>query len=200
VTPTLDHLEKTLADAYRKEIEQEENIWRSLPFFTATLALQMAALFQVLDKVPPWTTWQGVLCAVLLAFAAAATLVALGFMVAAIYPAEFRYVASEPDLVTYATDLDRAEDETPEAEQGGDALAAFKRELARQYAIATHHNRRINQRRARRRSIAGLAALASILATVLLVGGVMTPYVPNGQGTGEHRAPTRTPAAGTPAE
>jgi hypothetical protein len=30
--PLLDHLEKTFADAYRKEIDQEENVWRSLPF------------------------------------------------------------------------------------------------------------------------------------------------------------------------
>lgn len=27
---TLDPIEKTLADAYRKEIDQEENVWRSV--------------------------------------------------------------------------------------------------------------------------------------------------------------------------
>jgi hypothetical protein len=35
----LDHLEKIFGDAYRKEVDQEENVWRSLPFFAATLAL-----------------------------------------------------------------------------------------------------------------------------------------------------------------
>jgi hypothetical protein len=50
--PALAHIEKTLADSYRREIDQEENIWRSLPFFAATLALQMAALFQMIDKFP----------------------------------------------------------------------------------------------------------------------------------------------------
>jgi len=49
---TLDHVEKTLADAYRKEIEQEENVWRSLPFFAGTLALQLAAMFQAIDRLP----------------------------------------------------------------------------------------------------------------------------------------------------
>lgn len=44
--PILDHIGKTLADQYRKEIDQEENVWRSLPFFAATLALQVAALAQ----------------------------------------------------------------------------------------------------------------------------------------------------------
>ncbi len=42
--PLLDHLEKTFAEAYRKEVDQEENVWRSLPFFAATLALQVASL------------------------------------------------------------------------------------------------------------------------------------------------------------
>jgi hypothetical protein len=48
----LDHLEKTLADSYRKEIDQEENVWRSLPFFAATLALQMAAIVGLVEKLP----------------------------------------------------------------------------------------------------------------------------------------------------
>jgi hypothetical protein len=50
--PALNYIERTLADSYRKEIDQEENVWRSLPFFAATLALQVATLFQVIDKLP----------------------------------------------------------------------------------------------------------------------------------------------------
>lgn len=49
---TLDHIEKTLADAYRKEIDQEENIWRSLPFFAATLALELGAIYQIAGHLP----------------------------------------------------------------------------------------------------------------------------------------------------
>ena len=47
----LDHLEKTFADAYRKKIDQEEDVWGSLPFFAATFALQLAGLAQVQDWV-----------------------------------------------------------------------------------------------------------------------------------------------------
>jgi hypothetical protein len=57
--PALTHIEKTLADAYRKEIDQEENVWRSLPFFAATLALQLAAIFQVITRLPPMGTVEG---------------------------------------------------------------------------------------------------------------------------------------------
>ena len=34
----LAHIEQTLAESYRKEIDQEENLWRSLPFFAAILS------------------------------------------------------------------------------------------------------------------------------------------------------------------
>jgi len=56
----LDYLEKLFGDAYRKEIDQEENVWRTLPFFAATLALQLAGLAQVRDwvgGVQGWLYW-----------------------------------------------------------------------------------------------------------------------------------------------
>ena len=49
--PEIDYLETLFGEAYRKEIDQEENVWRSLPFFTATLALQLAGLAQIRDWV-----------------------------------------------------------------------------------------------------------------------------------------------------
>ena len=33
--PLLEQLERTLADSYKREIEAEENVWRSLPFQNA---------------------------------------------------------------------------------------------------------------------------------------------------------------------
>ena len=50
--PLLEQLERTLADSYKREIEAEENVWRSLPFFAATLALQFAGLAQARDWLP----------------------------------------------------------------------------------------------------------------------------------------------------
>jgi hypothetical protein len=179
---TLDHIEKTLADAYRKEIDQEENVWRSLPFFAATLALQLAAMFQIVDRLPQaWTGvwWDTVGCIVI---AGLATLTALGFLSASIFLARFRYVAPEPELLDYAEGLD-VDEQRMSAERHGDpvdGLATLKRALARQYAVATHHNRQINQRRALCRSVAGLATLVSVLMTLILVATVTLHYVPKG--------------------
>jgi hypothetical protein len=57
------------------------------------------------------------------------------------------------------------------------ALVTLKTEVARQYAQATDHNQQINKRRERFRSIAGLAALGSVLMTVFLVGATYAHYL-----------------------
>jgi hypothetical protein len=94
-----------------------------------------------------------------------------------IYLQKFDYVAREPALLAYAQEL--IQYELGQYEQGQSdheqpdsfsALVTLKTELARQYAKGADHNRGINKRRERRRSIAGLAALGSVLTTVFLVG------------------------------
>lgn len=171
MTAALDHIEKTLADAYRKEIDQEENVWRSLPFFAASLALQTTVLATAASKLGGLQSgawWDGVAC---LAIIVAATVIALGFLTGSIWPANFRYISSELELLAYAEGLEAAE---READRAGlidrpDAISLLKRTLAREYATATGHNRRINQARVRRRSVAGIAVLVSVLATLILV-------------------------------
>jgi ferric-dicitrate binding protein FerR (iron transport regulator) len=194
----LAHIERTLADAYRKEIEQEENVWRSLPFFAAPLALELAALFQVIDKVPEPGTWSGWVSVALLAAAGVLMIVSLGFLAASIYPARFDYVAREPALLNYAKELIRDE-QTPENQSQEDpfsAVATLKSELARQYALAADHNRQINKRRERWRSIAGLAALGSVLTTVFLMAATYAHYL---SVRVEKDLPHVAPAAFTPA-
>jgi len=178
VVSTLDHIEKTLADSYRKEIDQEENVWRSLPFFAATIAFQFVTLAQVVLRLPEkgtGTRWDVVTAIVLLSIC---ILLALAFLVASILPSRFSYISQEPALLDYARGLD--EDEAEAARIGApplDAVAELKRTLADQYAVATRDNRMINQRRAWYRSIAGLATLASIGCTAFLIVRMMLYYV-----------------------
>jgi len=82
----LAYIEKTLADSYRKEIDQEENVWRSLPFFAATIALQLAALFQMIDKLPDPATQAGKWSVFFLGLAGFLTVVSLCYLAASIYP------------------------------------------------------------------------------------------------------------------
>lgn len=182
MTSTLDHIEKALADAYRKEIDQEENVWRSLAFFAAIIAFQMAAVSQGLTRLPDNGTgvwWDAILATVAIGIL---IVVAILFLGASIAPARFIYISDETDLLDYARGLDRDEqDAAAQKLPGMDALAVLKNTLADQYSVATHHNRQINQQRAFYRSIAGLAMLGSAFFTLFLVIRLMLHYLPTVQ-------------------
>lgn len=179
--PALAYIEKTLADSYRKEIDQDENVWRSLPFFAATIALQLATLYQVVDKLPEPESPVGYISIGLLAAAGALTMTALGFLAVSIFPAELDYVGSEPELLAYALALINYEelltDQTPV--DPFSALVTLKNEVVRQYDQAADNNRRLNKRRLRLRSVAGLAPLGSVLMTVFLVAAAYTHNIPS---------------------
>jgi len=171
----LDYLEKLFGDAYRKEIDQEENVWRTLPFFAATLALQLAGLAQVRDWVGGVQGWLYWLSLTLLGATALATFAALLFLAESIWPARFRYVTREPDLQDYLEKV-----RAGEVAGGGTgdvatlvAIRAARAVMVQQYALAAAHNRVLNQRRANRRTRAGLATLASVLAVLVLVALVV---------------------------
>src|SRR4051794_23367219 len=147
--PLLDHLEKTFADAYRKEIDQEENVWRSLPFFAATLALELAALFQLITRMPPLGTYAGWVSLTMLILTVLLMFTALCLLAACIAPSRFRYISREPLLLQYMDELIRIEraPENQGLDDPLDALATLKRELAHQFSVATDHNRHLNKRR-----------------------------------------------------
>ncbi len=182
--PEIDYLETLFGEAYRKEIDQEENVWRSLPFFAATLALQLAGLAQIRDWVGGAAGWPFWLSLALLAAAALATLAALVFLAQSIWPARFRYVTSELELQTYLETV-----RTTAAASGGSAdqatqaaVLAARTVMVQQYAIGASSNRLINQGRANRRTRAGLATLASVFAVLVLVGLVVVSNL-HGHGT-----------------
>ena len=179
--PALAHIEKTLADSYRKEIDQEENVWRTLPFFAATLALQLAALYQLADKMPGPETWLGIVALILLGLCVLLTFAALIYLAPAVVPRKFHYVANEPELLRYANDLIDYEalPQEERADQDFSALVTLKQQLATQYADAAHHNRQINKARELKRSMSGLLIIGSMILTVLLVIAVESQYVAN---------------------
>ena len=175
MNPEIDYLETLFGEAYRKEIDQEENVWRSLPFFAATLALQLAGLAQIRDWVGGAEGWLFWLSLSLLAAAALATFAALVFLAQSIWPARFRYVTSELELQSYleAVRTTASTGSLSVEEATLTAVTAARTVMVQQYAIGASSNRLINQRRANRRTRAGLATLASVLAVLVLVGLVV---------------------------
>jgi type VI protein secretion system component VasK len=200
--PALSHIERTLGDAYRKEIDQEENVWRSLPFFAATLALELAALFQLIARLPPLGTITGWLSLILSTLAGLLMFAALCLLAACIASARYRYVEAEPALLRDMDDLIRAElaPENRDTDNPVDALATLKRRLASQFGDAAYHNRQINKRRRWRRDIAGLLVVGSVLTILLLVTVAFAYYIPNVSDTGDGHGPAAAaaPIRGSP--
>lgn len=168
-SPAWEALEKALADGYRRELEHEENLWRSLPFFAAALALQFAALVPLLDRLAALPAPLGDLARVLAGAAGLLTLWALLelFGSLAVGRDSYRYVASEGAMLGLARALEASRAAVADPE------AALRQIMMEQYAAAADHNRAVNRRRTDRRTRAALATLASLLATLGLVGSVL---------------------------
>jgi hypothetical protein len=168
----LAYLETTLAAAYRQEIDRAENVWRSLPMLGIVLALELVAIAVLAGGLPASISIEGALCFLLLAAAAAAVLASLFWLVASVGPQSFRFVAREQALLTYAETLIHREQEASNQQQHDpfSAVATLRTELARQYAFAVDHNRRINDWRERQRGLAAVSGLAAFVPMLLLAG------------------------------
>ena len=184
--PLLEQLERTLADSYKREIEAEENVWRSLPFFAATLALQFAGLAQARDWLLAMQGNAALVAIVLLVLAGGSTALGLLFLAQSIAPAEFRYLSRETELLRYAGALREQERSAGRevAEASAAALASFRATLVAQYAMAVDHNRAINRRRATRRTRAALAILCSVLLVTALVALTLGTNMSHATGAG----------------
>jgi len=179
VHEALSHIEKTLADTYRKEIDQEENVWRSLPFFATTVALQLATIAQFISRLPSLRSQFCWISLGLLGLTVIMMLVAVAFLFACIFPAKFAYIAKETELLLFTQNLISYEQSLSLAGAAPpattfDAVETLKITLANQYGATTVHNRRINKRRELFRAIAGLALVLSMLTTLMFVSSIIT--------------------------
>lgn len=165
-----EHLEKLLNALYLKEIDQEENVWRSLPFFSATLAVEVVMLNQAL---PAAAAMRGMWWwAFLAAGAALVGLVVsvLVFLYRSIRKRSFSYIAGGKDLISYVRALEQASGSLEASARPPSIHEQLRQTLIEQLAVATDANRAINQARARERSRAGILLLLSIVTTFSVFG------------------------------
>jgi hypothetical protein len=183
-------LERLLGGLYLKELEQEENIWRSLPFFSAALALEVVALNQILPVAGRLAgAWSWVI-GTAIALQAVLLLGVLLFLYRSIRRQSFSYISSGTDLVAYLRALEAAGTRT-------DAPELLRRTVVEQLATATDANRSGNQVRAGERARAGILLLASLVTTFFIVGATIvheTTLVPEPE-TVDAAAPPRVVVA-----
>lgn len=164
-----EYLEKHCAEAYKREFDQEENVFRSLPFFVAALGLEVAIVGHIVRRFPPFEikpyslVLHGLLGAAGLCFVA--TII---FMFLAVARRQFRYPPSESAVIDWAR-TERSAYLTagfPKDEVEVVLHEELLEKLAPEFAAATEHNRANNLSRLKFRSWALIALVVGLLLGV----------------------------------
>lgn len=161
-----EYLEGILADSYRREVTQEEDLARSLPSFATALAV-LAIFLGVMRPALPGPSWSFFPIAIysILFILGICAFLAVLFLLGALWPRRFAYLMRESELNTYMRDLRRYYRHTElTLAEVEDAIAADVRDtMIEQYAECAICNRANNTQRASARA-ASLAALLAALA------------------------------------
>jgi hypothetical protein len=150
-----EHLEKVFSDAYKREIDQDESVWRTLPFFATSLTLYAALLGYIGGKLPEISLNAFLLAGYLLMAASAAFLAtSLVWLWFSVHTRVYRQIPMETDVLAFSISL---RDFHSQMGLEGDTLdnkvvEEIQDFIAKQYAEATTHNRRVNEGRFRSRS------------------------------------------------
>ena len=179
-----------LQDFYRQEIGAEEDVFRSLPFFAASLGALVALLNYSAAQLPTWPqvaracgsgsaaardgpaiacVWPVGLVALCLIAVVGLSVAALWFLFLAIRQREYRRVGPESAIVARARALHAYHAEAGVQADGLDALvvADLRDQLLEPFADALAKNRAVNSARYRDRARAVICLLLSLLFALL---------------------------------
>jgi hypothetical protein len=168
-----EYLEKILSDAYKREIDQEENVVRSLPFVAATLAVLFTIISLSRESIPKYTNsyYENFIYALLILLIAAVSLI-IWYLLIAVRPRRFEYLMSEKDLKQYADDLRHyySQIHTRASDIEQKLMVDLRQTMVDQYSVGAMNNRANNVSRARARARSFTSLVVALgLAFMLLV-------------------------------
>lgn len=169
MTKPAEYLEKIVADAFKREFDQEENVVRSLPFFATSLGILASAVaFARPALCPPVLQPFSVAIYLSLVLLALAIITVFWFLFQAVKPRKFQYPMGERDLLHYAEQLSNfyasdEQDATPENLETA-IVDDLRDAVTTQMATAAEASRTINFARLGSRA----KALVALILTILL--------------------------------
>jgi hypothetical protein len=172
-----EYLEKIVAASYAREIDQEENIFRTLPFAATALAIIFTFMVFIKNDIPDRLTGvYAIVIWVMLALFWIVIAFALCFLWAAIAAKSLQFLSPPNELYRYVTDLRNyyAASRTPSDQIEQKVFEDTRTLMIEQYTLGAIHNQRINERRLRARTRAFqslIVALIVALATVAIIVG-----------------------------
>lgn len=201
-----DYVERVVQAGFDRELEQNENVMRSLPFFATSLGVLATVLgFLRATLCPPARAVLPVLIWLALGGLVLSVAGSLGFLYRALASRGYAYPMRESDLIGYAAavaEASRAAAPHPRAPDAVEAaaLAELRATRIQQLAEAAELNRRQNAGRLRARGLALIALLTAIafaflLITLIVTQDIFAPGACHG-GSQEDRAASDTDAPG----
>lgn len=169
-----EYLEELMAASYKREIDQEENVVRSLPFVAVGLAVLSTIMIFVSKFIPEYRfkSYVIVVCGMLFFFGCLIILVIIYLLLAVSGP-RFQRVSNPTELYLYSKRLEKYYGDigrTPE--QIAQAVVNDMRLLmSQQYATCSAYNQAINVAHSRARA---RAFVSLVMAVALAFGIVVT--------------------------
>jgi hypothetical protein len=170
-----EFLESTFKDSFKRELEVDENVARTLPFFAATLALAATLFRYVLPQLPKLTlSWISLTLHGLLVAGGVCLAVILWTLFQAVRVREYRIPPRETELATWQEELRayyRGLKLTPATVETR-VLADLRSRMILEYAEAAEHNRAANAPKVAARAF-GFTMLVVMLSIAFLMIGIM---------------------------
>ncbi len=182
-----EYLERLLAASYAKEIDQEENIFRSLLFAATALAIIFAFMVFVRNDIPnlsigiyPIGIW------FLLALFWTAIALALCFLWLAVARKPLQYLSGSNELYTYVTNLRSyyTASGTPPDQIELRIIEDTRTLMIEQYTLGTNHNQKINEDRLRARTRAFQSLILALILALATAACVLAHRAVRGGGGG----------------
>lgn len=166
-----EYLDKIFSDNYKKEIDQEENVWRTLPFFSATIAFELAAMVQLRDRLLDLVGIAFIASSCAASAFCVAVALMLWYLWGSIRPRQLFYIAPETAILEFTEKLaqDLAGIGRPTAEQSAFIREALQTHVLEQWAQGASKNRQVNKLRAQLRTRAARMLLLSIVMVLTLM-------------------------------
>jgi len=172
-----EYLEAIAAASYAREIDQEENVYRTLPFAATALAVIFTFMVFIKGDIPerligiyPIVLW------VMLCLFWGVIAAALGFLWRTVAVKPLQYLSPSNELYRYVNELRNYYTAlgTPVAQIEQRIIQDTRTLMIEQYAFGATHNQRINAQRLRARTRAFqtlIAALILAFASVVIILG-----------------------------
>jgi hypothetical protein len=170
---TNEYLEALMGELYKREIDQEENVVRSLPFVAVGLALLSTIMIFIAKYIPTHPLCIYTITVWIMLFLLVCLIVRIiFFLYVSVSRQTFQYIASPnilydhaTNLISYYTILGRTSPEVTDS-----VIADMRTLMIQQYATGATHNQAINIARSAARGKAfGSLVLALALAFAMVV-------------------------------